>query len=63
MTSLHDYAQKDNNIERDSELPKQEIKYQNLIWKIGLLVEEMIFLRMALEFYLENVSESTLFSH
>lgn len=57
MTSLHDYAQKDINIEIDNELPKQEIKYKNLIWKIGLLVEEMIFLRMALEFYLENVVE------
>ena len=57
MTSLHDYAQKDNKNERDNELPEQEIKYKNLIWKIGLLVEEMIFLRMALEFYLENVVE------
>lgn len=57
MTSLHDYAQKDNKNERDNELPEQEIKYKHLIWKIGLLVEEMIFLRMALEFYLENVVE------
>ena len=34
MTSLHDYAQKDNKNERDNELPEQEIKYKHLIWKI-----------------------------